>query len=259
MLNFDPAFFVQHFEKNQSRTYLFQQSSSSLSSPSITPLLSLNAKKLVVRDLLSKLAAGEAAEGVIGRKLIQLTNNATDQKSLALYIKEEERHGIEFDWLATQYGLELDPALGKQAAWVAKLLNFGGLPDIANLVLAAEVVTVPIYREVGQRSQIPLLKQVMEEVVRDEAGHLRYHGARLKPILLKAKFWNRVRFKLIHQIGLFIIVLSARLLLSKDIWALTGLSWREMLSIIEKDYMRFYKNELSVLRVTWLFKVFRFL
>jgi hypothetical protein len=253
---FNPAEFVEYFERNYARPRPVPHDKESW------PVISAQ-EEVALKDLLAKLAFGEASEGRMGKKLATLTKDETDMASLNWYVKEEERHGQELFWLAEQLKLGLDPEHPTRGAKIAMkvndIFNIGRVVDVAGLILSGEVVVLSLYREIGTRSSHPLVQAVMHNIVRDEAGHIRYHNDRVYAAFCNTNRFGRLILKTGHVVGLLTVLLAAALLLRSDIRILTKLSWSELLTIVESDYTKCFNHEMSYFRSLWVFKFIRLL
>lgn len=254
--SFDPQAFVTYYERNYTRPRPLPQDSADW------PELS-GSKRHALRDFIGKLSFGEAAEGRLATRLASLTADEADRQSLYLYIRDEERHGDELFDLADRLALGLDrhhPDRGaKIAIRVNDLFNFGRITDTANMILVGEVEVLALYRILAERVDHPLVSAVMRHIIRDEAGHIRYHGERIHTELHRAGYWGRLKLKLTHLVGLLAILLSTAFLLRRSIFVITGLGWPQVLAVLESDYNKYFKDEMAFFRSNWVFRFLRLL
>jgi rubrerythrin len=250
--SFNPASFVEYYRRNFERPRPYEAKSEEYSTE--LPL----AKQKALVSLLTKLALGESAEGGMGTNLAGRTNDQEDAESLRWYVLEEKRHGEELARLiallkvdALVSGSRFDPAI-----LITKSLNFGRVIDVSNILLVAEVLTLALYREIANRAGHPLVKAVLAEIIRDEAGHVRYHAARLRSALQRKQ--GRGVLKAVHRFGLVVWLFSVYFVIWRDVRLVTGLTWSELLDIFEKDYQKFFgKSEMSFFASRWIFGMVR--
>jgi rubrerythrin len=249
---FNPQEFVDYFVKNYARPRVSNQIATE-DLPVSTTLPPL--KEKVLNELLLKLAFGEKTEGNMGRRLNRLAKTETDRESLKWYVREEERHGEEFLWLVKQLNLSNKTQVSKAAIFAANLFNVGRLIDVANLILVGEVILTPFYQDFAKHTTVPLLRETMANIMRDEAGHIRYHGARVRAAFHKTNIFGRLLLIIGHKLGLVAILLSLYFVLWPDLKLLTELSWSEVLAHLESNYQKFFKGDFASFRSRWIFRL----
>ena len=267
---FRPQNFVTYFERNYARPRpqlisptpeFYLESVSPLMYPCESDLS--GAKRAALKTLIDKLAFGELAEGQMGRKLLKLTQDETDRQTLNYYTLEEQRHAEELFALAEHLNLGIDTTKpdkgGQRVVFLTRFLNWGRLVDVANLILVGEVLILALYRELATRIDHSTVERVVRGIIRDEAGHLRYHGERVRCELKQAGWLNRAVLWAVHQFSLALLLFSAYALLRPDLKVLTGLGWKELLKSMESDYNGFFKGEMRFFRNPWFFRLFRLL
>jgi hypothetical protein len=255
---FDPEWFLAYFERNWARPRPLPVTPSD-GWAGLAP-----AQQVALTDLVNKVAFGEATEGKMGRRLSNLASHPADKAALEFYVKEEERHAQELFYLSDVFGLGLDPSRpglkGRLISLLAALFNLGSIDDTSNLILVGEVLTLTFYREIkqAQTAKAPLVAALIGHIIRDEAGHLNFHAARLQASVAGAGKVGHWRAKAVHQFGLFVTLLAVTLT-SKSICELSGLSRKQLFRQLEQDYNRFYQRpQLTFLRTrrNRLFRLF---
>jgi hypothetical protein len=251
---YNPAFFVQYFKKNLGRARVLPTDVGTWPTLSLVEHSSLS-------NLIGQIAYGEKAEGDLGQKLAARTHDPLDQESLLLYVQEEVRHGEEFFQLAAALNLSVNhvkPSMGGRLAILAgRALNVGRVVDVANLLLTAEILVLTIYRQVAQSSTHPLVAATFQQIVADEAVHIRYHADRIRAELQKGSRLSRIILKIGHQIALFIVLFYSKFLISSSLKHLTTIEWTQFSALLEADYNKIYKGDLRYFCSNWVFSLSR--
>lgn len=134
---------------------------------------------------------GETSDGrhllKAARRYAQKTGQADYVAAIQLFIKEEQKHGenlgifidrigeerIEFDW---------GDALFRQVRYL-----FGSMEIWTVTVLTVESAAQLFYQSLQKGVESPLLKNICQDILHDEAYHLRFQQERLWEILSRRK------------------------------------------------------------------------
>jgi hypothetical protein len=127
----------------------------------------------------------QLGEGSSGRRLLDRARvfaaKVGDEAfvpALALFVREEQRHSGRLLRFMEREGI---PALPRH--WVdsvfRRLRVLAGLELSLRVLVTAEIIAVPYYRALGAATASPLLRGVSEQILEDEAAHLRFQASML--------------------------------------------------------------------------------
>jgi hypothetical protein len=98
--------------------------------------------------------------------------------ALTLFVREEQRHSGLLLRFMEREGI---PAVPKH--WVdsvfRRLRVLAGLELSLRVLVTAEIIAVPYYRALGAATASPLLRGISEQILEDEAAHLRFQASML--------------------------------------------------------------------------------
>lgn len=158
----------------------------------VTPLLPWHdAPALTAEEraaIQSSIQQFQLGEGSSGRRLLDRARvfaaevgDGAFVPALALFVREEQRHSSQ---LLRFMGREEIPALPKH--WVdsvfRRLRVLAGLELSLRVLVTAEIIAVPYYRALGAATKSPLLRAISEQILEDEAAHLRFQASMLARI-----------------------------------------------------------------------------
>ena len=133
------------------------------------------ARRVIARSL-SHFQLGESGEGkfLLNHARAQARDDAAYYKALALFIAEEKEHARLLELLVRRFGGALT-----QRHWTHLLFRFVrrafGLNFQIQVLVIAEIVGTAYYRLLHRRTCDPVLEDVCEIVLRDEAQHIAFH------------------------------------------------------------------------------------
>jgi hypothetical protein len=157
----------------------------------------------------------QLGEGSSGRRLLDRagifaakTGDEAFVPALALFVREEQRHSGQLLRFMEREGI---PALPKH--WVdsvfRRLRVLAGLELSLRVLVTAEIIAVPYYRALGAATTSPLLRGISEQILEDEAAHLRFQAsmlARLGARRPPAIEWLAFRFHRLFLLGTTCVV-----------------------------------------------------
>jgi hypothetical protein len=141
----------------------------------------------VERDLvlasIRQFQLGEGSDGCgLVRRALASRLVAADPEfvpTLQLFIAEEQRHS----WLLRQF-LHRENTACLEGHWVDQVFRrvrkFAGLELCLSVLVSAEIVAMPYYSALTRATESQLLRAICRQILRDEAGHLRYQADNLR-------------------------------------------------------------------------------
>jgi rubrerythrin len=169
-------FWRDHFARNLALTALLPWHSA--------PALSQQERE-AIRSSIQQFQLGEGSSGrrLLDRARIFATQIGDDAfvPALALFVREEQRHSGQLLRFMEREGI---PAMRKH--WVdsvfRRLRVLAGLELSLRVLVTAEIIAVPYYRALGAATASPLLRGISEQILEDEAAHLRFQASMLARI-----------------------------------------------------------------------------
>jgi len=157
----------------------------------------------------------QLGEGSSGRRLLDRAGIFAAQvgddafvPALALFVREEQRHSGQLLRFMEREGI---PALSKH--WVDQVFRrlrvLAGLELSLRVLVTAEIIAVPYYRALGGATKSPLLRAISEQILEDEAAHLRFQAsmlARLGARRSHAPHWLAFRLHKLFLVGTTCVV-----------------------------------------------------
>jgi hypothetical protein len=157
----------------------------------------------------------QLGEGSSGRRLLDRASifaakvgDDTFVPALALFVREEQRHSGQLLRFMEREGI---PALPKH--WVdsvfRRLRVLAGLELSLRVLVTAEIIAVPYYRALDAATASPLLRGISEQILEDEAAHLRFQAsmlARLSARRSRAIEWLAFRLHRLFLLGTTCVV-----------------------------------------------------
>ena len=155
----------------------------------VTPLLPWHEAPALSRDeraaIESSIQQFQLGEGSSGRRLLDRARvfaaKASDDAfvpALMLFVREEQRHSGLLLRFMEREGI---PAVPKH--WVDQVFRrlrvLAGLELSLRVLVTAEIIAVPYYRALGAATASPLLRGISEQILEDEAAHLRFQASML--------------------------------------------------------------------------------
>ncbi len=137
----------------------------------------ISSERLLIASSIQQFELGENSEGRSFRaaavRYAEATGDWEYVSALELFIQEEQRHSRYLRRFMESQGL---PRL--RSHWVDDsfrwLRRLAGLEVFVMVLLIAEVIAVPYYKSLKAATRSPLLRAICEEILRDEAQHLRF-------------------------------------------------------------------------------------
>ena len=132
--------------------------------------------RTVIARSLSHFQLGESGEGkfLLNQARAQAPGDAAYYKALALFIAEEKEHARLLELLVRRFGGALTRWHWTHLLFRQARRAFGLNFEIQVLVIA-EIVGTAYYRLLHRRTCDPVLEEVCELVLRDEAQHIAFH------------------------------------------------------------------------------------
>jgi hypothetical protein len=128
--------------------------------------------------------------------------------ALALFVREEQRHSAHLLRFMEREGI---PPVPKH--WVdsvfRRLRVLAGLELCLRVLVTAEIIAVPYYRALDAATASPLLRGISEQILEDEAAHLRFQAsmlARLGARRSRATEWLAFRLHRLFLLGTTCVV-----------------------------------------------------
>jgi hypothetical protein len=163
----------------------------------------------VLARSLSHFQLGESGEGnfLLSRAAREVPDDVAYHEALKLFVAEEQKHARLLAHLVHRYGRETI-----RQHWTQSLFRFVrralGLNFELQVLVIAELVGTAYYRLLHARSRDPVLQQVCDQILRDEAGHVDFHADWLGTSQLCFLPLEREPWKARFQI---LLVLAARI------------------------------------------------
>lgn len=196
-------FWRDHFARNLAVTALLPWHDA----PCLTP-----DERTSIQSSIQQFQLGEGSSGrrLLDRARIFAAKVGDDAfvPALALFIREEQRHSSQLLRFMEREGI---PALPKH--WVdsvfRRLRVLAGLELSLRVLVTAEIIAVPYYRALGAATASPLLRGLSEQILEDEAAHLRFQASMLARIgarRSRAIEWVAFRFHRLFLLGTTCVV-----------------------------------------------------
>jgi hypothetical protein len=143
------------------------------------------AERETIRSSIQQFQLGEGSRG---RRLVRRAyafgraeRNRDFVRAVRLFVKEEQRHsGYLLRFMRAQGIAEL------RRHWVDTvfrvLRGLAGLEVSLRVLVTAEIIAIPYYRALSQATKSPLLRAISEQILDEEAEHLRYQGSMLEQL-----------------------------------------------------------------------------
>lgn len=179
------AFWKNHFEKNLEKKRVHWD---------CPPDISAEEKK----DILYSLQAWQLGETSDGSHLLKAatkyaskTNDPEYIEAVQLFIKEEQKHGANLGRYIDEIGEER-----KQKDWgdslFRKLRYFNSSMELWTIsVIIVESAAQVFYKALSDATNCALLKNICEDILIDEAHHIKFQNERLHIIFNEKGFYNK--------------------------------------------------------------------
>ncbi len=196
-------FWRDHFARNLAVTALLPWHDA----PTLSP-----GERAAIRSSIQQFQLGEGSSGrrLLDRARVFAAKLGDDAfvLALALFVREEQRHSGQLLRFMEREGI---PAVRKH--WVdsvfRRLRVLAGLELSLRVLVTAEIIAVPYYRALGTATASPLLRSISDQILEDEAAHLRFQAsmlARLGARRSRAIEWLAFRFHRLFLLGTTCVV-----------------------------------------------------
>ena len=200
--------------------------------------LDQRARRVIARSL-SHFQLGESGEGkfLLNQARAQAPDDAAYYKALALFIAEEKEHARLLGLVVRRFGGALT-----QQHWTHLLFRFVrrafGLNFEIQVLVIAEIVGTAYYRLLQRRTCDPVLEEVCDVVLRDEAQHVAFHVDRLAQTHARLLPFERALWALQFQL-LFTAAARVAWLDHRHALATAGATRREFFREARLECIRF--------------------
>ena len=150
-------------------------------------------EKQAVAASLQDFQLGESSEGkhlrARARAYAERHDDPAYATAMELFIREEQRHAHLLGQFLTQAGLPLRQRtrLDSIFRWLRRR---AGLELCITVLLTAETVGTVYYKTLRRATRSLLLRRICEQLLRDEAKHVRFHAERLASIARRRAAWK---------------------------------------------------------------------
>jgi len=166
-------FWRDHFARNLAVTPLLPWRDAPALSPD---------ERSAIQSSIQQFQLGEGSSGrrLLARARVFAAKVGDDAfvPALALFVREEQRHSGQLLRFMEREGI---PVLRKH--WVdsvfRRLRVLAGLELSLRVLVTAEIIAVPYYRALSAATTSPLLRGISEQILDDEAAHLRFQASML--------------------------------------------------------------------------------
>lgn len=170
------------------------------------------AERDAIRSSIEQFQLGEGSSGERllkrGGEFAREVHDNAFVPALALFVREEQRHSGHLLRFMRREGIS---PIRKH--WVdsvfRRLRVLAGLELSLRVLVTAEIIAVPYYRELGEATKSPLLRAICAQILDDEAAHLRFQAsmlARLAAKRARALDWLVFRLHRLFLLGTTCVV-----------------------------------------------------
>lgn len=160
-------------------------------------------EKTNISNSIRSFQLGESSEGTnllkAARVYAAMSGDTVYVEALKLFIAEEQRHAADLARFMKQQKIPL-----AQRHWTDTI--FRKLRKLANLELAivvlltAELMALVYYKALGEATRSPALKQLCQQILRDENEHIYFQSEQLGKIRHQRSNWQLYCTDLLHHL-----------------------------------------------------------
>ncbi len=160
-------------------------------------------EKELLSASLQDFQVGEYSEGKNFQKKAHIFSALFDipwySRSIELFIKEEQRHShYLLDFMEIQ---SIEP---KKEVWLdfifTKLRSLGNLEAKVMVLLTAEIFSMVFYKALREASNSVLLKQICQQILKDEVKHLQFQSLALQCLYSKRSNFQNTLHRFVDKI-----------------------------------------------------------